>query len=452
MPYSSQDIDSELLHQLIKQYFCCTGNKYTLQKGDVLVEQGEKNTRLFIIKKGLVAGYLDSGQGEKQEVFCSGPNRFVGVHSFFSKSFLAYATIIALEKTELSFIDFEDIEPENYKTLVQNFVPVLVQELSARQHSAKDVMLESQTVLKNLYQRDKLATLGQMAAGLAHELNNAIGVMKGNSEWLSDEVSQYVQTHEQKNIFSLFKKGIEKGQKISSSQARKLRKEFEKKLGIDSQQAQKLVLIEMELKEAQKLLKNNDFDEQLHKMHHFWQMGVAIHDVLLASKHSVHVLNSIKQLSVTDQARQEISVNDTLDEAFILLKKVIGHITVQYTHVELPRIVANPGELVQIWVNLIKNSCEGLKNAKITNPIITIDTGLKEDFITVSITDNGPGIPEETMDKIFRPNFTTKKGGLSFGLGLGLSIVQRLVDSYNGKIQVNSKPGKTSFIVKIPIN
>jgi len=56
------------------------------------------------------------------------------------------------------------------------------------------------------------------------------------------------------------------------------------------------------------------------------------------------------------------------------------------------------------------------------------------------------------MDKIFRPNFTTKKGGLSFGLGLGLSIVQRLVDSYNGKIQVHSKPGKTRFIVKIPIN
>lgn len=452
MPYSTQDIDSALLQQLITQYFSCTGNTYTLQEGDVLVEQGEKNTRLFIIKKGLVAGYIDSGQGKKQEVFCSGPNRFVGVHSFFSKSFLAYSTIIALEKTELSFIDFEDIEPENYTTFVQSFVPVLVHELSARQHCAKDVMVENQTVLKNLYQHDKLATLGQMAAGLAHELNNAIGVMKGNSEWLADEVAQYVKIHEQENIFSLFKRGIEKGQKISSSQARKIRKEFEKKLRIDSHQAQKLVCIGMQLKEAQKLLTDNAFDEQLDTMHHFWQMGVAIHDILLASRHSEHVLNSIKQLSVTDQARHELCVNDTLDEAFILLKKVIGNIKVRYTSAKLPRIVANHGELVQIWVNLIKNSCEGMKNAKTTNPILTIDTGLKEHFITVSITDNGPGIPEETMDKIFRPNFTTKKGGLSFGLGLGLSIVQRLVDSYNGKIEVNSQPGKTRFVVTLPIN
>ena len=69
----------------------------------------------------------------------------------------------------------------------------------------------------------------------------------------------------------------------------------------------------------------------------------------------------------------------------------------------------------------------------------------------VSLIDNGPGIPDEIKDKIFQPNFTTKKGGLSFGLGLGLSIVQRLVDSYNGKIEVSSRKGKTSFTVKIPV-
>ncbi|MCB0298951.1 MAG: histidine kinase, partial [Calditrichaeota bacterium] len=67
------------------------------------------------------------------------------------------------------------------------------------------------------------------------------------------------------------------------------------------------------------------------------------------------------------------------------------------------------------------------------------------------VEDNGPGIPEDIRANIFQPNFTTKVEGLSFGLGLGLTIVQRLVDSYSGKISVTSKPGKTVFKILLPV-
>jgi hypothetical protein len=73
-------------------------------------------------------------------------------------------------------------------------------------------------------------------------------------------------------------------------------------------------------------------------------------------------------------------------------------------------------------------------------------------MVTVSITDNGPGIPENLRDKIFQPSFTTKKEGLSFGLGLGLSIVQKIVETYRGGISVESRPGRTTFTVQIPVN
>ena len=91
-------------------------------------------------------------------------------------------------------------------------------------------------------------------------------------------------------------------------------------------------------------------------------------------------------------------------------------------------------------------------NAEVKQPKLIIETGKKRGLAWISVTDNGPGIPEETRQKIFQPNFTTKKGGLSFGLGLGLAIVQRLVDSYNGKIEVNSKKGRTNFTIRIPVN
>jgi len=76
----------------------------------------------------------------------------------------------------------------------------------------------------------------------------------------------------------------------------------------------------------------------------------------------------------------------------------------------------------------------------------------KENEIEIQVIDNGPGIPKEVLPKIFEPSFTTKSNGLSFGLGLGLPTVQRLVESYNGKIKVETKPGNTTFTVSIPIS
>lgn len=90
-------------------------------------------------------------------------------------------------------------------------------------------------------------------------------------------------------------------------------------------------------------------------------------------------------------------------------------------------------------------------SASIENPVLLIKAKHIKDQIIVEITDNGPGMPIEIQEKIFQPNFTTKKDGLSFGLGLGLSIVLKLIDNYNGTIEVNSKVGKTTFTIKIPI-
>ena len=89
--------------------------------------------------------------------------------------------------------------------------------------------------------------------------------------------------------------------------------------------------------------------------------------------------------------------------------------------------------------------------AGIPNPKLIIKSAHNDKYIMVSVTDNGPGIPKDIMNKIFEPSFTTKVGGLSFGLGLGLSIVQRIITEHDGKITVTSEPEKTIFTVSIPI-
>jgi len=114
-------------------------------------------------------------------------------------------------------------------------------------------------------------------------------------------------------------------------------------------------------------------------------------------------------------------------------------------HPDLPHIPAFVGELNQVWTNLIDNAIFALGK----NGVINIKTGVNEKNITVSVTDNGPGIPKDIISRIFDPFFTTKKVGE--GTGIGLDTVNRIIKNHNGEIQVNSEPGRTEFIVTLPL-
>ncbi len=114
----------------------------------------------------------------------------------------------------------------------------------------------------------------------------------------------------------------------------------------------------------------------------------------------------------------------------------------------LPPVKAMIGELNQVWTNIIDNSLDALDGR--TGSILRIETLRDGNFVRTTITDNGPGIPEEIRSRIFDPFFTTKAPGK--GTGLGLDVVQRIVQQHRGSVKIDSQPGRTSFIVCFPIN
>ncbi len=446
------DIEHDLFLRLREKYFYKHENVLCVSAGEYVLTQNHENHRLYMVSSGLLAGYLDNDEGEKLEVFRCEQNMFVGFYSFFSKSFMAYADVIAIEDSCLQYIDYEKLDNIQYRTLLEDFVPVILHELSVRQLLAKHNMDEKESALKRLYERAKLETLGQLASGLAHELNNAIGVMNGNSEWMAKEISAYIEQNEKNDVFTIFRTALENGQTITSTDLREKKKAIEKKTDLSPSIARRLALLGFDEKQCAELKSAGDIKNQSEHLYYFWEMGVALHDMQVAAKHAVHVLSSIKQLSVHDREREDICINETIQKALTLLKKVIGKINVKYSPSKPLTLTASAGELVQIWINLIKNACESLNNAETSKPLITIEVSDTEHDILVKISDNGPGIPQNLADKIFQPNFTTKKDGLTFGLGLGLSIVQKLTESYNGSIEVCSKPGETIFTVRFPKN
>jgi C4-dicarboxylate-specific signal transduction histidine kinase len=171
----------------------------------------------------------------------------------------------------------------------------------------------------------------------------------------------------------------------------------------------------------------------------------------VAATHATHVVQSVRELGFNVSEKLiETSVYETISKSLALTKPLLQNIAINLARDTEGIVQANPGDLVQVWVNLIKNATESMKNAATTDPVLTIEIKEVEKMIIVMVKDNGPGIEEEMKSKIFQPNFTTKVNGLSFGLGVGLSIVKKIINSYKGSISVESQPGDTRFIVQIP--
>jgi C4-dicarboxylate-specific signal transduction histidine kinase len=171
----------------------------------------------------------------------------------------------------------------------------------------------------------------------------------------------------------------------------------------------------------------------------------------IVSHQATHVINSIKTMGISNQNwSKDVDLNKTVTDAIAILRSLTRRVTLTVDLDEtIAPIEACHGELVQVWVNLIKNAIESLSQFKVNDPQVRVRTFQTARHVKVSIEDNGVGIPPEIIEKIYEPNFTTKVEGISLGLGLGLTIVQRIVAEHAGSIRLSSAPGKTCFTVNL---
>jgi signal transduction histidine kinase len=175
-------------------------------------------------------------------------------------------------------------------------------------------------------------------------------------------------------------------------------------------------------------------------------------DIGDASGRMAALVGSIKSYTHMDRggAKETIHVPDGIQSTLTLLGHKLRAKNIQVSLdflPDLPPVQAWPGELNQVWTNLLDNAIDALPDAGGT---LTIRSYVERgQFLYTTFTDNGSGIPDAIQKKIFEPFFTTK--GVGKGTGLGLDIVQGVIRHHNGSIQVRSKPGETTFTVCLPV-
>jgi len=334
-----------------------------------------------------------------------------------------------------------------------------------------------ETIQALLKKQEKLATLGRLSAGLAHELNNPAAAGQRAAKQLREAINgiqtrlldclQGLPEAPHQRILHL---QAEAGCQLASCQI------LDPLTRSDREEALTDWLEEHDVANAWKLapifvsgcLDRDQFgelaeqlspaalSEALNWLGETLSLMGLIHEIEFSTGRISQLVKAIKSYSYMDQAQiQETDLHEGLENSLTMLNHKLKYgITVIRDYAsDLPKLYAYGGELNQVWTNIIDNAAYALKSnpQPDSQPTLWIRTSRLGETIQIEIKDNGAGIPEAVQARMFEPFFTTKRMGE--GSGLGLDIAQQIVvQRHQGEIKVSSQPGETRFVITLPIH
>jgi len=446
-----QKIETTALEWLIEK-----GHYKRYKKGEFLFYAGMKTEHMQVIIQGNYSIWLDQN-GERLEMGEFGVGNITGVLPF-SRMKTARGNGQATETTEVLelhkdyFIEMVNVSYE--------LTQALVGYMSSR--------IRDFTQLRS--QNEKLASLGKLSAGLAHELNNPASAIVRSAKELYQNIHS---TPEKFKAVITMRITSEQTDLVNAILFKRLKNPAHDLSILDRQDAfDELLdwLDDHEVEEGDDLAETfvdfginpEDLDtiNDILKGQHLpiilsWiESTLALERLVMEIQESAdriaELVGSVKQYSHMDRgsAMELTDIRDGIVNTLIILKHKAKYKNIQVNKefdTNLPSFKAFVGELNQVWTNLIANAIDALDKGG----LLTIRTYAEDPYICVEIQDNGAGIPTDVMEHIFDPFFTTKS--ISEGTGMGLDITKKIIDRHRGTITVKSEPGNTIFKVCLPI-
>ena len=286
-----------------------------------------------------------------------------------------------------------------------------VQERTKDLRGALSELRESQA---QLVQSEKMASLGQMVAGVAHEINTPLGYARSNAEIV----------------------------RSSLTDIRELCTAQDRALGLMTAANASDEEVAQALAEADQRRQSTNAAEMMDDLHNLLQ------DTDHGLAQIADLVSSLKDFSRVDRSRADLfDISAGIESALkIVNSQIKNRVAVERVFGETPQIECSPSKLNQVFLNLFNNAAQAIQG----EGVITVLTGTEAGGVFIKITDTGSGMSEDTKKRIFEPFFTTKPVGQ--GTGLGLSIVFRIIEEHSGRIEVDSTVGVgSSFTIHLPL-
>jgi signal transduction histidine kinase len=318
---------------------------------------------------------------------------------------------------------------------------------------------------QELIQSEKMAALGQLVAGIAHEVNTPLGAIRSSAETLSHGLKQTlaqfpklfeVLTKAQQEIFfNLLEQSLQGELTLTFREKRAAKKVISaelEQLGIKNQGLTDTFVslnICKNVSPYLSLLESSHRDLIFAKAYQLSTLTRSTENIATAVERASKVIFALKTFARYEQSGEKTKarLHEGLETVLTLYHNQIKQgIELIKEYADLPPILCYPDELNQVWTNILHNALQAMDY----KGTLTVALSQQDNYVVVAITDNGQGIPPEIKAQIFTPFFTTKAAGE--GSGLGLDIVKKIIDKHEGKIEVDSEVGKgTTFSVWLPM-
>ncbi|MDN5733766.1 MAG: ATP-binding protein [Psychrobacter sp.] len=293
----------------------------------------------------------------------------------------------------------------------------LEKQVAARTQDLQQAMDELKASQVQLVRSEKMATLGQMVAGVAHEVNTPLGYVRSNMELVGDNLGRFDELiqHIEQLLQAL------------------------KAPNTPLEKTEQLIAQTLQCCEA---IKEDEVSEDLADL---------IKDGLYGVDQIAELVVSLRDFSRIDESKvKEVDINDCITTSLVMARNNLKTLDVSTELAELPLIQCNPSQINQVLLNLFNNAAQAMPADRKGTLHITSSVDDTQQYLAVSVKDNGVGIEESKLVQIFEPFFTTKKAGE--GTGLGLAISAQIMEQHHGRMEVSSVVGEgTTFTLLLPV-
>ena len=467
---SDEELDQDLIRQL--DLALQHPPRESFAAGELLLKQDESEGTLWIVESGRVnlCRVIDG----REVVFHSQTTgRVIGAMSVTrrSRSFFNARADQPVTAIRLTYADLEralQCSPEfascfisaltramarrNRRSVqLQTEVLTLNKVLAAERDQLASTLDQLQAAQTLLVQSGKMATLGELSAGVAHELNNPVASILRSTEYVREDLRALLPGLPGGAALARMLDISLARAPLSTRDERALRETLATDLG-DEALARRLVQAGItraaDYRDLLEGLPQGAEEERARSLDLVGSLGQSVRNLKSCGDRIAALVSSLRAYSRPDNSPSDlVDVREGLDDTLRLLNHKLREIEIERHFNEVPAIPGFPGELNQVWTNLISNAAQAMGGRGWLG--VSTDP-LPDGGIAVSIADNGPGIAPEHQARIFEARFTTRKGRVEFGLGLGLPICKNIVARHGGSITVESRPGRTVFTVTLP--
>ncbi len=360
-------------------------------------------------------------------------------------------------------VEKQSKELEHHRHHLEEMVEERTEELSTRSRELEIAMADLKSTQSQLIQSEKMAALGQLIAGVAHEVNTPLGVIRSSvgsiSSFLKDTLLKLpdffssMTEEERKQFFILLEDALNSQNSLSAKEERQLKRELLHELeemGIqNSGIASRFVKMGLynKFEKHKYIFHSRKSDEIIETAYELTSVYSSSENIAVAAERASKVVFALKSFAHFDKTGEavEADISEGIETVLTLYHNMLKQgIEVEKDYKAKPVIKCFPDELNQVWTNLIHNSIQAMDG----KGKLKISIEEKDENVIVSISDNGRGIPDEIKGRIFEPFFTTKPQGE--GSGLGLDIVRKIIEKHKGKIEFDSEQGRTEFRIFLP--